>query len=178
MGTTNLQHSLKKKYAALTGELAEVRIQIERIQREQAKLPALEARIPKLEALIESAAMLLKDTSKDWEPEQTPPVRPFTHTLPVPFGSCGRRAMEVLRQATRPMTVRQIAREVLRQTGNDDPDRKVLQRTQNAIDASLRKHRGRSVESSDHYPTQWRSFAKLDIAFDVMWSDGMATPVD
>jgi hypothetical protein len=86
--------------------------------------------------------MLLKDTSKDWEPEQTPPVRPFTHTLPVPFGSCGRRAMNVLRQATRPLTVRQIAIEVLRQIGSDEPDRKVLQRTQNAIDAFLRKHRG------------------------------------
>lgn len=67
MGTTNLQHALKRRYAALTGELTEVRIQIERIHREQAKLPDLEARIPKLEALIESAAMLLKDASKDWE---------------------------------------------------------------------------------------------------------------
>ena len=142
MGTTNLQHALKRRYTALTGELEQVRVNIERIRREQAKLPALEARIPRLEALIESAAMLLKDASKDWEPGQTPPVRPFTHTLPVPFGSCGRRAMDVLRQATRPLTVRQIAIEVLRQTGSDEPDRKVLQRTQNAIDAFLRKHRG------------------------------------
>lgn len=38
-GSTNLQHSLKKKYAALTGELTEVRIQIEHIQREHSKLP-------------------------------------------------------------------------------------------------------------------------------------------
>lgn len=59
MGMTNLQHSLRKKFSALTGELAEVRANIERIQREQSKLPELEARIPKLEALIESAAMLL-----------------------------------------------------------------------------------------------------------------------
>jgi len=50
--------------------------------------------------------------------------------------------MNVLRQATRPLTVRQIAIEVLRQIGSDEPDRKVLQRTQNAIDAFLRKHRG------------------------------------
>jgi len=65
--------------------------------------------------------------------------------------------MEVLRQATRPMTIRQMAAEVLRQTGSHEPDRKLLQRTQNTIDASLRKHRGRSVESFDRYPTQWRS---------------------
>jgi len=35
MGFTNLQHSLRKKYSALTGELAEVRSRIEHIHREQ-----------------------------------------------------------------------------------------------------------------------------------------------
>ncbi|MEQ6332826.1 hypothetical protein [Sphingobium sp. MK2] len=37
MGMTNLQHSLGKKFSALTGELAEVRANIERIQRAQSK---------------------------------------------------------------------------------------------------------------------------------------------
>lgn len=46
MGTTNLQHALKRRYAALTGELEQVRVNIDRIRREQAKLPALEARVP------------------------------------------------------------------------------------------------------------------------------------
>ena len=44
MGMTNLQHSLRKKFSALTGELAEVRANIERIQREQSKLPELEGK--------------------------------------------------------------------------------------------------------------------------------------
>ena len=166
MGMTNLQHSLRKKFSALTGELAEVRANIERIQREQSKLPELEARIPKLEALIESAAMQLKDASDDWEPEQTPPVKPWTHMLPVPFGSCGRRGMEVLRKADVPMTTRQIAQEVLRQSGSECPDPKTLQRTQNAIEASLRKHRGRTVTSSGKYPAQWKSIIKPEMAFD------------
>jgi hypothetical protein len=167
MGLTNLQHSLRKKYSALTGELAETRFQIERIQREQSKLIALEARIPELEALITSAALLLKDGCPEWEPEQSPPVRPFSHHIPIPFGSCGRRAMEIVRLAKAPMTVREIALEVLRQAGVDQPSAKVLQQTHNAVHAALKQRKGRWVESSGKYPAQWRSIAKAEIEFGV-----------
>lgn len=166
MGMTNFQHSLKKKYSALTGQLVEVRANIERIHREQTKLPELEARITELEALIESAAILLRDIEKDWKPEQTPPIKPWTHQLPVPFGSCGRRGMEVLRNADHPMTVRQVAKQVLLQAGDESPDAKTLQRTTSAIEASLRKRRGRSVISSGKYPAQWKSIVKPEMPFD------------
>ncbi|MBB4642878.1 hypothetical protein [Rhizorhapis suberifaciens] len=122
MGSTNLQHSLRKKYSALTGELVEVRKAVTRIQRDHEKMPGLEERARKLEALIGAAAILLKDISPDWTPEQTAPVRPRTHTLPVPYGSCGRRAMDVLRRADKPMTVRQIAMEILREAKKDIPE--------------------------------------------------------
>ncbi len=167
MGITNFKHSMEKRYSALTGELIAVRANIERIKREVTQLAELEARIPQLEALITSAEMLLRDAHPDWTPEETPPVQPWTHQLPVAFGSCGRRGMEVLRKADCPMTCREIALEVLRGVGCEDPDRKLIQRTLNAIEASLRKHRGRSVESSGKYPAQWRSIANPDIPFDV-----------
>ena len=167
MGHSNLRASLEKRYSALTGELREVRGNIARIQREVEKLPALEAEIPRLEALIESAAMLLEDADPTWQREQTPAIKPWTHNLPVPFGSCGRRGMEVLRQADKPMTARQIALEVLRQSGVDEPDKPTIQRTLNAIEASMRKFRGRTVESSGKYPAQWRSIANPNIGFDV-----------
>jgi hypothetical protein len=165
MGLTNLQHSLRKKYSALTGELADTRLQIERIEREMARLPVLKARIPELEALIASAALLLKDGCAEWEPEQSPPVRPFSHSIPIPFGSCGRRTMEIVRLAIAPMTVREIALEVLRQAGIDKPDAKVMQQTHNAVHAALKQRKGRWVESSGKYPAQWRSIAKPEIEF-------------
>ena len=166
MGITNLRHSLEKRYSALTGQLREVHGNIARIKREIETLAELEAQIPKLEALIESAAMLLEDADPTWSREQTPAIKPFVHYLPVPFGSCGRRGMEVLRQAHAPMTTRQIALEVLRQCGSDDTDPKTIQRTVNAVEASLRKHRGRTVTSSGKYPAQWKSIIKTDLAFD------------
>jgi hypothetical protein len=166
MGLTNLQHSLRRKYSTLTGELADVRLQLERIEREKAKLPDLEAQIPILEALIASAAMLLKDGCPEWEPEQSPPIKPFAHNIPIPYGSCGRRALEIVRQADKPMTVQQIALEVLRQAGVDHPDPKVMQQTHSAVHAALKQRKGRWVESSGRYPAQWRSLAKPDVEFD------------
>lgn len=166
MGSTNLQHSLKKKFSVLTGELVEVRARIKLLHREREKLTDLETRALTLESLIEAATALLKDIAPDWTPEQTAPVRPRAHTLPIPYGSCGRRAMDVLRRAGGTMTVRQIAIEIIREAGIDVPEPKVLQRMQNAIDASLRAHRGKGVEASDTYPAQWRTMAKTEIAFD------------
>lgn len=167
MGMTNLRHSLEKKYASLCGQLTEVEANISRIHREQACLPELEERITELKALISSAEMLLKEAKSDWEPEQTLAIRPWTHSLPVPFGSCGRRGMEVLRKATAPMTTRQIAQDVLREMGCEEVSPDIMKRTIGAIEASLRKHRGKTVESSGKYPAQWRSIVKADIQFDI-----------
>lgn len=166
MAHSNLRHSLEKRYSGLSGQLREAHENIARIKREIEKLPEIEASIPKLAALIESAAMLLEDADPTWKRDQTPAIKPWTHQLPVPFGSCGRRGMEVLRQANVPMTSRQIAIEVLRQSGDENPEKPLIQRTLNAIEASMRKHRGRTVESSGKYPAQWRAINKLQIEFD------------
>jgi hypothetical protein len=165
MGLTNLQHCLRKKYGALTGELVELKAQIVRIRHEQDKLPALEGRAVQLDALIAAATLLLDDAG-GWTADQTPPVRPWTHAIPVPFGSCGRRAMNILRLSPSPMTVREIALEVLRQAGVEHPDRSTAQRTHNAVHTALRARKGRSVEVSGKYPAQWRTIAKRDVAFD------------
>ncbi len=156
MGMTNYQHALRKKYSALTGERDLLQERIARIQQQQALLPELEARAAKLDALADSAAMLLQEEG-DWSEADSPPVKPWTHTLPIPFGTCGRRAMDVLRTADSPMTVREITLEVLRQIGVNDPDRATLQKAQNAVDASLRKHRGRGIDRDDGYPARWRT---------------------
>lgn len=166
MGMTNLRQSLRKRYSGLTGELEEARLQIDRIQRQVAKLPALKARIVELEPLIAAAELLLRDNDPDWNPEETPALKPWTHHIPVPFGQCGRRGMSVLRDAQQPMTTRQVAFEVLRECGESAPDRETLKRVKDAIEATFRKFRGRSVEASGRYPMQWRAINKPEIEFD------------
>ena len=146
MGITNLRLALEKRYSALAGRLDETHASILRIRREVDKLDELEASIPKLKALVASAEMLLRDAYPDWQPEQTPPLKPWTHNIPVPFGSCGRRGMAVLRNADRGMTARQVATEVLREVGCDEPDRETLRRTQTAVEASFRKFKGKTIQ--------------------------------
>jgi hypothetical protein len=46
MGYSNFRYTVEKRYAALTGQLREVRQNIARVRRETDKLPDLEARIP------------------------------------------------------------------------------------------------------------------------------------
>lgn len=167
MGKTNLRHSLEKLYSSLTGELEAVHRNIARIQREIDKLPDLESSVPTLEEAIASTAMLLKRSDPEWEPEQTPAIQPWTHTLTVPFGTCGRRGLEILRRADRPMTAREIAVQVLRENGDESPDSKLIDKTTNSIGATLRANRGRTVESSGKYPAQWRTIAKPELTFDV-----------
>jgi CHASE1-domain containing sensor protein len=166
MGMTNLHLSLEKKYAALVGDLENVRANIARIEREQMKLPDMQSRILELEALVESAANLLKSITPDWTPDHIEPAKPWTHTLPIPFGSCGRRALAILRESQTGMTTRQLAVEVLRGVGVEEPDRLVIRKTTVAVEASLRSHRGKTVESSGKYPAQWRSIINPDIVFD------------
>ncbi|MBD2840774.1 hypothetical protein [Erythrobacter rubeus] len=166
MGQTNLRKSLQKRYAGLTGELEDVHFQIERIKREQDRLPTLEARIPDLESLIEATDLLLRDNDPDWDPSVVEPTKPWSFKNPIPFGQCGRRAMALLRETERPMTCRQITLELLRQAGETEPDIEAVRRVQTAVESSLRKFRGRTVESSGKYPAQWRAINKPEINFD------------
>ncbi len=122
MGISNLRHALEKRYSALTGELEDVHASIERIKRAVDNLSELEKRIPELERLIESARMLLQDNDPNWSPHETPPIKPWTHHIPVPFGQCGRRGLAVLRTSAKAMTVREVAKLVLRDVGCEELD--------------------------------------------------------
>jgi hypothetical protein len=167
MGATNYQTALSKRYSKLTGLLADAKNNIARIKAEQNELPQLEAKIAELEPLIESLGVLLKAEDPQWKPERAPPILPWKYGItPIPFGSVSRRGMQVLHEACRPMTVREIALEVLKRAGEDDPAPEIVLRTTNTITSSLRKFEGRTVESSGKYPAQWRPIHNRSIEFD------------
>lgn len=54
------------------------------------------------------------------------------------------------------MTVREIARDVLRREGIDDPNSATLDKVANTIGQSLKKRRGTVVESDCHWPARWQ----------------------
>lgn len=166
MGQTNLRASLKKRFSQLKGQRAELVSRIEAVRRDAARLDEMEAELPKFDRLLEATELLLRDNDPDFDPEETPALKPWTHHIPVPFGQCGRRGLKVLREANRPMSVRQVAQQVLAECDTSDPDKETLRRVQNAIEASFRKFQGRTVESSGKYPAQWRAINRPEIDFD------------
>ncbi|WP_298336403.1 hypothetical protein [uncultured Erythrobacter sp.] len=166
MGQTNLRASLKKRYSQLKGQRADLALRVEAVRRDASKLDEMEAELPKFDQLIEATELLLRDNDPDFDPNETPGLKPWTHHIPVPFGQCGRRGMKVLKEADCAMSVRQVAKQVLCEVGVDEPELETLRRVQNAIESSFRKFDGRTVESSGEYPKQWRAINKPEIKFD------------
>jgi len=165
MGATNYTLALEKRYSRLTGQLEELRANIERIKSEHKKLPEFERKHQSLEILIQSVATLLKEEDVNWEPALTPPIKPWSYSIPIPFGSVGRRGHDVLRRAEVSLTVREIAQQVLREVGCENPSRKILERTTNTIGVTLHRYEGRTVERSGKYPARWRVIHKPYIDF-------------
>jgi hypothetical protein len=167
MGASNYQSALSKRHSKLTGLLEDAKNSIARIKAEHDRLPEFEAKIAELQPLIQSLRVLLKAEDPEWKPDRAPPIMPWKYGItPIPFGSVSRRGMQVLQEAVRPMSAREIAVEVLRRAGEDDPAPEIVLRTTNTIQSSLRKFEGRTVESSGKYPAQWRPLHNRSIDFD------------
>ena len=64
-------------------------------------------------------------------------------------------ALDVLREATVPMTVRDIVREMLSRIGITDYERDLLDKQANSLGAYLKGHKGDLVESDGAWPQKW-----------------------
>jgi hypothetical protein len=102
---------------------------------------------------------LIKSIKPGWQKDSIDPVRPFVHQIPIKLGEASPKALDVLRTATRRMTTREIADEVLRRDGIDDANWATRERLRNTIDGSLRKKRGLVVQSDGGWPQRWWSLA-------------------
>jgi hypothetical protein len=112
MSSTNYQSALSKRHSKVTGLVEDAKNSIARIKADQKRLPQLEAKIVELQPLIQSLGILLKAEDPEWTPDRAPPVMPFKYGItPIPFGSVSRRGMQVLQQANRAMTARELGGE-------------------------------------------------------------------
>jgi hypothetical protein len=155
MGHTNLLHGLERKIGALMGELIAKREEVERVEKLAAALPALCDRVWEIQTLIEATEMLIKSFKPDWRRDTIDPVRPHVHQIPIKLGEAGRKGMEVLRTASKPLTTREITEEVLRREGLINVPLATRERIRNTIDATLRKRRGSVVDSDGSWPQHW-----------------------
>ena len=72
-------------------------------------------------------------------------------------GTVYRRAVDVLRTATEPLTAREIAERVLAAANVSKPNRAALGDLTGSILASLRNHKGKGIErTNEGAPARWR----------------------
>ena len=160
MGHTNLLIGLERKIGAFMGEHAAKLEDIERIEKLAETLPALRERLWELQTLTEATETLIKSFKPDWSRDTIDPIRPFVHQIPIKLGEAARKGLEVLRDATEPMTTREIADEVLRREGIHDANTATRERVRNTVDASLRTRRGKIVMSDGNWPQRWQTIVK------------------
>lgn len=72
------------------------------------------------------------------------------------WGSITRAMFAILRNAERPMTAEEIARELYRQKGVEEPSRERVRHLCGGVDATLRNYREKAVECDDGRPRRWR----------------------
>ena len=158
MGKTNLHYGLESKLAFLLGERTLTENEIARIESLAATLPELRRKAKRLHDAISHASGLLAHIEPGWSPEDAPaPVIPNVHKAPTKMGRCSRAALEVLREAVAPLTVREIAVEVLVREGVEDPTPRDVTLTRNSVQTSLRAHRGSAVFRDGQFAQRWVS---------------------
>lgn len=156
MGITNGRAHLERRISNYLAELEERRKAAKRAADAAAELPDIKVRITRLEALVQAVELLLREDDPTWNCSRAKPMRKHSFKSPFPIGEAGRMALEVLRGADAPMTVRDIVRLMLERVGLIDYDRALLDKQTNSISAYLKNHRGDLVESDDEWPQKWQ----------------------
>ncbi|MBX3564008.1 MAG: hypothetical protein KF730_05455 [Sphingomonas sp.] len=140
----------------LLGERDMKREQIAKIESAYATVPDLRSRVDEIGRLLEACQIVITSDHPKWTIDHIIPARPFAHKIPVKLGSATKLAYEALRLAEKPLTGREIAREVLRRSGQTDPHRDTITKVANTIGNSLRKRHARGVVANDgEWPARW-----------------------
>ncbi len=116
----------------------------------------LRDRLWEIEALISACETVIKSDHPDWTRDHLSASKPFVHKIPVKLGSATKQAMDVLRLADEPMTVKEIAIEVLRREGQQNPTTETITKVANTGGNGLRKTPlGEYIDNDGGWPARW-----------------------
>ena len=155
MGTTNLQYALNNKISHLKGERDATRTRISRIEETIVAFSQMQVEVEQLDSLIEHATALIRHLQPSWSEVEDRSIRPFVKQIPTELGTCGRKAMNILRSALAPMSGLDLAIEILLREGISDTTQDVRQQMANTMQAALRSRRGKVVDCDGHWPQRW-----------------------
>ena len=155
MGTSNRLASLETKIVHLLGEEEDLLLAIAQSERLLAGLPALRLRLCEVSNLIGACEMVIHSDHADWTRDHLKAKRRFTHKIPVRIGQAIKMALNVLREAEKPMTVRAIAYEILLREGIVAPDKEIVTKVANNLGNQFRKGNRPYLENDGEWPAHW-----------------------
>lgn len=165
MGTTNLLHGLKRKFAHLSGEAQALDKRIRQVESDCAALKELQDRAASVREGRWHVSAVIKMIDPSWDEASVAAIKPHSRRNPMKPGECISTAMDILRTADRWLTSRELGKAVLHHFGFANPERELLRRVTNSIDASLRTRKDKTTVCDDSYPRRWRRDRNLGRSF-------------
>lgn len=156
MGITNGKSHLERKLGFYLSELNESRKASKSATDAAASLPNFGIRIARLEELIRAIELLLREDDPTWNSSRVKPKKKNAFQSPFGIGEAGPMALDVLREASEPMTARNIVRSMFERIGVTEYERDVLDKQANSLGAYLKSHRGVLVDSDGAWPQHWQ----------------------
>ena len=138
MGESLVVTALYRKYAEVLGELRQT-----------------EDRADSLRADLAHIAATIRLFKADFSPDSIYPKLPKTPSRWLPRGQTIQTAIEVLKDATGPLTAKQIAEQIIERRGITDRDPKTLKAIANTIRTTLAARRGNGIIAHDTHPRVW-----------------------
>lgn len=146
MSKSNRLASNERKIAHLLGEQKDLEFKVEKIEAFIENLPRLRERIAEIDNLLLCLETVIKDDRPEWTGDHLKPRAPRSHQIPIRLGNGSRLALQIVREAHMPLTVREIAEEALRREGHDEVDPETMERVCRTIGAGLNSHRRRGTD--------------------------------
>lgn len=155
MAISNGRAHLERRINTYLSELREKRKIADKATAAASELPTLKTRITRLEELIHATETLLREDDPSWNCSRVKPKRKHAFESPFPIGEAGPMALDVLREATKPMTARDVVRVMLERINVTDYERDTLDRVANSLGAYLKNHKDDLVVSDGAWPQKW-----------------------
>jgi hypothetical protein len=144
MADTYVISGLKARYARVLGEIRSLENR---------------ARKLKLDAVhLKSAIHLF---AEELDVDAIEPIKPANARRWFGDGQCGRAVLDVLRTASEPMSVRDIAAEIMTRQGASTDDWRAVKAASWSVRDALKRRNGGLVVSSGTFPKLW-ALAQLD----------------
>jgi hypothetical protein len=138
MAETHVMSALQGKYRRVMGQIA-----------------ALDEQADKLRTDLDHIEAVIRMFQEDWRAENATAVMPYKPSRWRKHGYGVRTALSVLREATEPMTGREIALAVCARAGMPAPAKKELYTITSPLNMALGRRVGRGVERIEGRPKKF-----------------------